>query len=131
MRNPLFIVLLILCGEFLYAQSSISNFNKYWFYRDRLKKRFMVEGPNQGESLVAPRIQRINNSAGVVDQYLYHYGDQTIQMGWYLGVLATEYRLLANHSQPTANTERELYHAMKAFERLDLNAEIHKKTKQL
>jgi hypothetical protein len=131
MKKALLFLFVSIFIKDVYCQSAQSNFNKYWFYRDRLKKRFMVEGPNQGESLVAPRIQRINNSAGVVDQYLYHYGDQTIQMGWYLGVLATEYRLLANHSQPTANTERELYHAMKAFERLDLNAEIQPKTKQL
>jgi hypothetical protein len=127
------IVLLILINSAfceLYCQNAESNFNKYWFYRDRLKKRFLIEGIKQSESLIAPRIE--HKDIGTTDEaYLYHYGDQTIQMGWYLGVLATEYRLLANHSQPTANTERELYHAMKAFERLDLNAEIQPKTKQL
>jgi hypothetical protein len=126
MKHIIFLIIAFLLVSIdIYSQTAQSNFNKYWFYRDRLKKRFMVEGPNQGESLVAPRIEKLYPNKSN-KQYLYHFGDQTIQMGWYLGVLATEYRLLANHSQPTANTERELYHAMKAYERLDLNADSKK-----
>jgi hypothetical protein len=42
----------MLCND-VKAQSASQNFNKYWFYRDRLKKRFMVEGASQGQSIVA------------------------------------------------------------------------------
>jgi hypothetical protein len=49
----------MLCNDVI-AQSASQNFNKYWFYRDRLKKRFMVEGSGQGQSIVIPTIERQN-----------------------------------------------------------------------
>ncbi len=50
-------------------------------------------------------------------------GDATIYLGWYIGVLATEYRLLKNNLQDTTDVVYELYCALKAFERLDWVAE--------
>jgi hypothetical protein len=47
----------MLCNDVI-AQSASQNFNKYWFYRDRLKKRFMVEGGQQGQSIVVYQINQ-------------------------------------------------------------------------
>jgi len=43
----------------------------------------------------------------------------------YMGVLATEYRLLKNAGQPTDTTIQELYYALRAFNRLDEEAESY------
>jgi hypothetical protein len=49
--------------------------------------------------------------------------DATLNLGWYIGVLATEYRMLKNHGAPTAEVERDLWNALEAYERLDRMAE--------
>lgn len=59
----------------------------------------------------------------VRDRGLISYGDATIQMGTYLAVLASEWALLNANNQPTLDTERKLYLALKAINRLDYYAE--------
>ena len=51
------------------------------------------------------------------------WGDQTINTGYYMGILATEYHQLAKNNQKTNQTVKELYYALWAINRLDLNAE--------
>jgi len=46
-----------------------------------------------------------------------------LQLGNYIGVLATEWALLKRDNMSTANTERELYYALQAVDRLDLAGE--------
>ncbi len=46
-----------------------------------------------------------------------------IQIGNYLGILATEWALLHRDGKSTANTEKELYYALLALDRLDNNGE--------
>jgi hypothetical protein len=65
--------------------------------------------------------ENIGNLTGLADQIT--WGDASADLGWYIGVLATEYRLLLNQGENTSDTELELYYALKAYERLDFHAE--------
>lgn len=108
--------LFLFCCNFVQAQGNQTNLDKYWHYRYRLVNYFMVVGDGPGESLPAS----IRNK--------WQFGalgwDETPRyMGWYLGVLATEYRLLANNGQDLNQTKKELYYALKSLERLDKKAE--------
>lgn len=99
----------------------IANMKKYWWYRYRLVNDFMVKGEGPGKSL--PMEER--------DQYLQpiakiaKWGDCTINLGHYIGVLATEYALLSEQGQPTDTTKQELFYAISAINRLDNNAEAY------
>ena len=48
-----------------------------------------------------------------------------MRLGWYIAVLDTEYKLLNNQGLDTYQTRKELYYALEAFNRLDLNAESY------
>lgn len=52
-----------------------------------------------------------------------HFGDAPVYQGYYIGVLATEYRLLQANGQNTDRTLTELYYALEAINRLDEKAE--------
>ncbi|MFY8165785.1 MAG: hypothetical protein ACOVJ8_04265, partial [Sediminibacterium sp.] len=126
-----------------YSQSistSYQNHAKYWYYRTRLRNDFLLVGPNQGMSI--PMQQRgykyypsttvnlssnanytFNNNSLDPDGEMPHWGDAMGDLGYYIGVLATEYELLHMNSQNTDSTIKELYYALYAFNRLDINAE--------
>lgn len=109
------------------------NFNlnianeKYWYYRNRLMY-FVKPGLNQGESNVAGNrnLRHSSPSEPQNDQNL-KFGDQPLYLSYYIGVLATEYKLLSdNHnvngtdnSVAINNTLVELYYAFEAFKRMD------------
>jgi len=123
LRNSLLIVVLIS----LLTQTGTGQTNplfpefheKYWFYRERLKY-FVEPGRGIGESIMLDT--RNSNLYGE-----YRVGDQTYDMGWYMGILATEYYLLnqSGQSQDVLNqTLTELYYAMRAFTRLDMCEEF-------
>jgi len=112
-----------------FGQTSWADQNRYWYYRYRLVDEFLVRGEESplncdvasGYSLPAGKTYTTNQVAGQnIDM---DWGDATSYLGWYIGVLATEYKLLTDNSQPTEATKRELYYAMKAYERLDTKAE--------
>ncbi len=118
--------LLLLCANItaLLGQSVEQNLDKYWQYRHKLVEQYMLVGDGQGYSLPAsyinPGLERMK------------WSDNTIWLGWYLGVLATEYHLLHNaryQEYNTGNATREqenlneLYYALKALIRLDETAE--------
>ncbi len=104
----------------LIAQDPTTNLNKYWHYRWRLKNYFMSVGPNIGQSIPAQIRNGYYGSA--VNKYLYWF-DGERALGWYIGVLATEYRLLKDNPNNTANdwneTVKELWYALHAVYRLD------------
>lgn len=94
------------------------NMKKYWFYHYRLLNDFMAKGDKPGES--QPMGQRaLNNPANQIAKW----GDGTLCLAQYISVLATEYKLLRDNNQPTDTTIQELYYALRAFNRLDYNAE--------
>ena len=104
-----------------HADTTAQNLDKYYRLRARLLTDFTSAGPAQGQSQPAP--ERTDA------QGLMKWGDGTIALGFYLGVLATEHYLLANpgrypgadHGDATRldRTREELYNALLAMERLD------------
>lgn len=97
------------------------NLQKYWYYRWRLKNDFLRVGHLPGQSLP---IQSRQGYPGIPD---IEVADATIYLGFYLGVLATEYKLLCSgqNTYELFITETELYYALKALERLDKYGEAY------
>jgi hypothetical protein len=97
----------------------LNNMKKYWFYHYRLVNDFMTKGEAQGQCCIMG--ERSHGSLGTSTEA--KWGDQTVILGQYISVLATEYRLLRSANQPTDTTLQELYYALKTFNRLDYEAE--------
>jgi len=103
------------------ADSTAQDLAKYRRLRQRLVSDFVSVGTDPGQSQPAPER---TDSAGLMK-----WGDGTIALGFYLGVLATEHYMLANPAQfpgadggnstQLASTDEELYDALAALERLD------------
>ena len=96
-----------------------SEQNKYWYYRERLKW-FVMPGNSPGQSFVAAaRNMGVNNS--LYDKSLKFTQPHTVN-GYYIGVLATEYRLLINNNQQEDawTTLSELNLALDALLRTDM-----------
>jgi|GEM_PF-3196022 len=108
-----FLICLCLNIHFIISQTNEQNLEKYWHYRYRLTHQFMVVGDGNGESLPAD-IRNLYNGD------ILHFGETPVQLGYYLGVLATEYHLLKKNNQNTSQTLTELYYALSAAARLDL-----------
>ncbi len=101
---------------FTYCQTE-SNLSKYWFYRQRLKDKFILLSPNNEQGTNIPAI--------TIDGNTLRWDDGNSSFSHYLGILATEYRLLKNNDKNYTQTLRELKWALKAFDRLDETAEYH------
>lgn len=122
------LISIIFIGFFSFSQNSEieNNIIKYWNYRNRLTHNFISVGSKAGQSLpFGTRNERENPHLS--------QGEGPIMLGQYIGVLATEYKLLKQNNQDTQQTLKELYYALYAFNRLDLIAETvngyHKKPK--
>src|SRR5687767_13929210 len=104
-----------------HADTTAEDLAKYWRLRDRLVTEFTSVGPDPGQSQPAPER---NDTHGILI-----WGDGTIALGFYLGVLATEHHVLthpdtfagadAGDASRLDRTLGELYHALLALERLD------------
>ena len=135
-------VTVLLCSlqQFLYSQIGGYTLNggihyKYWHYRQKLISDFLVIGNEDpltcqftkgtskfgGSGLSIPACWRYETSDPTLNHY--NWGDGTGELGWYIGVLATELRLLYNYNQDYTSTQYELYCALKAYERLDRSCE--------
>ena len=107
------------------ADTTAQNLDKYRRLRQRLVTDFASVGTGQGQSEPAPER---TDSAGLMK-----WGDGTIALGFYLGVLASEHYILSHPAQfpgadggdatQLAHTDEELYDALLAFERLDNSAD--------
>ena len=86
----LFLFLLFACS--LQAQTEWDNFQKYCTYRHRFSTYFTVIGEQQGECMVIGNRNRYLSTRIC-------YGQHGIQMGYYMGMLATEYALLQRYGQ--------------------------------
>jgi MYXO-CTERM domain-containing protein len=103
------------------AATTQENFAKYTKLRQRLATDFMVVGDGPGYSQPA---EARNDGQGFIK-----WADSTINLGFYMSVLATEYHLKSNASiYPGADNKEanaaqktldELYYALYAMERLD------------
>lgn len=125
-----FLILMATCLSpiFLLAQNEMANREKYWNFREKLVTDFLKVGHCQGCSVPAEKYELVtitseNNEQKTIRK-LNFGADATANLGWYMGVLATEFYLLKKENQSTQNTERELYFALLAFDRLDANAEL-------
>jgi hypothetical protein len=123
MKAKLTFALLCYCLNFsmiLLAQTE-PNQKLYWDYRDRLKKTFMKIGADKGESLPMEWFDFDADCRGVspTNKGVIHWADGMTYLGDYLGVLATEYRLLKNSNQDVTGTLSELYYALNAINRVD------------
>jgi hypothetical protein len=111
MRKIIVIGLLFLFNSNISLEGQVAlstNQAKYWHYRARLINHFLVIGPNQGESLPAGIRNQTNSS--IAD-----WGDGPVYLGYYIGVLATEYRLLLQNNKNTDQTLTKLYYAINAI----------------
>lgn len=109
-----------------FAQTDELNFKKYWKFRDNFRENYVKIGPFQGEGLPAGRRNPgacIDNIDFAGDKGWMYWGDGMIRQGHYIGFLATEYYLLKNHGQDVTAVLNELYYALNAINRVDLNAE--------
>jgi hypothetical protein len=107
------------------ADSTQDNLDKYYSLRQRLVTEFTSVGGDQGESQPAP--ERMDGIARM------KWGDGTIALGFYLGVLASEHYLLTHpgtfpgaddgDAAQLGRTRDELYYALRALERLDHSAD--------
>lgn len=116
----------LLIGDFAtYAQLGEQEYAKYWYYRHRLRTEFMVlgEGPECSDGRGAEYGGNLGYSIPAHQIYTraknIKWADGTIDLGFYIAVLATEYQLLDEGGHDTENTLNELYMALKAYERLD------------
>lgn len=121
----------------IFAQNNLLNESKYWMWRDRLVNDWMV--PNFTGDYVHKGRGIIFKDRGIGECDYYDYSthsiiridggfdvsDEGFELGKYLIVLATEWRLLFNSGLPTEQTEAELYWALKTIDRLDYDAETY------
>ncbi len=102
-----------------------ANTSKYWQYRQRLTSQYLLVGAGQGYSLPAEFRNTLYN--------FIKFSDTTCNLGWYIGMLATEFHMLShpeiypNFNMGDANrlnqTKTELYYALLAMDRLDVTGE--------
>jgi len=110
----------IICTHISKAQSLFINNEKYWNYRERLVNDFMLGvGPEIGYSF--PFMERYRGLKST--ESVLYWDDATIGLGYYIAVLATEYRLLELNNKNTKATIRELFYALEALNTLDYKAE--------
>lgn len=112
---------LVSIGSRASGATTSENLAKYTRLKQRLAKEFMVVGTGPGNSI--PATERSDGEGFI------KWADATINQGWYIGVLASEYHLRTNVAlypgadggNPTAKdaTLEELYQALFAMERLD------------
>lgn len=125
-RKTILILLYILHVGIFYGQTSeVDLHKKYWYYKSRFNNDFISIGTNTGQSIPF-------NQRGFNEDYTYtaptatlKTGDGTVQLGIYISVLATEYRLLKDKGQFDAlpRVKHELFCALNAVNRLDYFAE--------
>ncbi len=108
MKNFIFFIYAVFFILELQAQNSAYIFKnesiKYWYYRDRLKY-FVYPGTEEGNSVIMTKRNDWGQESGDpewdwVDQYNGVAWGQTHKInGYYIGMLATEYKLLKDNEQ--------------------------------
>lgn len=140
MRTPcltlIFLMLFSSCSGKLENVDDLSPFFNsqsmsaiYWKYRNRLRTHFVRIPVNAAEAdLPGYGLPATGLDCGTGAKW----SDSTLHLGWYIGMLALEHYLVRNNIYPVerenqlrdlAQTESELFGALKALERLDRNAE--------
>jgi hypothetical protein len=101
------------------AQVFHTESEKYWYYRDRMKY-FVYPGNQEGNSIIITN-RNANRpygySSGGWRPGIYNsveFGQTYKSMGYYIGFLATEFKLLQQNNQDLSNTLIELNFVMDA-----------------
>ncbi len=96
--------------------------NKYLTYRERLLNEWIIISPNVEQFGVnIPAVDRRIDASG--NPIWVSWSDGNSNFNHWLGILATEYRLLKNNNQNYNPTLEMLVYALMAIERLDLYSE--------
>ena len=119
-KSSVIAIVLFLCWNNLFCQYD----QKYWNYRERFRKYFTVVGSGQGESNVLV-IRNGKQDAVEAGSTEIRVGNQMMNLGDYIAMLAMEYKILSEAGQNTNQTAQELYYALYAFNRIDYIAETH------
>lgn len=116
-----------------YSQDYVTLHNRYWYYRTRLRNDFMKVGLSNGCSIPMGQRGLGYEPYGTTPNYFFtddpssgsttKWGDAMGELGYYIGVLATEYNLLSRNNQETDSVRYELYCALQALNRMDYYAE--------
>lgn len=137
MKHLFLAVAVVLTAGWSVAQTDPVNLQKYWKLRNNFRENFIKIGSEPGASLPVRSLRPLicvdnytadgtggnqtpqgNGSHGEIK-----WGDGMIRHGYYLGLLATEYRLLKDADQDVTGVRNELYYALNAINRLDYFAE--------
>jgi len=119
-----FPVLCLLLLKLCQAQYHPHNSQKYFNYRDRFRANFNSIGPAPGQSLPLVRMCA-GEGRNAARKDVLHGGEQTFQLGTYIGFLGTEYALFSRSGMDLSQTIEELYYALESFNRLDYFAETY------
>jgi len=95
------------------------NLQKYSDYRHSLEENFVVVSPNDEQGSNIPALS-INPWTQTLD-----FSDGNGSMPYFIGLLATEYALLARTGQDVTHTKEMLNYALNAVDRLDREAESY------
>lgn len=122
MKGKRFLICITFCFTSVWAQPT-QNLKKYWRYHERFKN-YVVTGHCQGCSLPS-KARELSfwfspPNSNIIGSGHQNYEDETIHLGHYIGVLATEFALFDKHGIPANN---DLWYALEAFNRLDQTAE--------
>lgn len=102
--------------------SQNTNLEKYWIYRERAKN-FIAPGLENGMGIPAnarKRIWKVDNT-GYKQSII--YDDAPWNLGYWIGNLAMEYHLLSIDNGDLTETKRDLFFALNAINRLDIELE--------
>ncbi|MBI5541987.1 MAG: T9SS type A sorting domain-containing protein [Bacteroidia bacterium] len=119
MRKIIFLILFVNVYINSFAQSGTENMLKYWHYRNRLNY-FVIPGTRQGESEIISQRNDFTEDVGLHPDPFHKIssnGQHGVYFGYYLSMLATEYKLLSDNGQTNeaANTLHEINLALNQF----------------
>ena len=128
MKKVMLLSVIVIYCAIIFAQTDDLNQKKYWKFRNNFRRDFVKIGPSEGESIpIATRrpIACKDNAGDGPNKGTVRWGDGMIFQGHYIGFLATEYALLKKRNLDVTSTLNELYYALNAINRSDLNAEYY------
>ena len=119
MKKLIFLLFLYTTIFSIQGQTPQKNLQKYWDYRQQLEEKFVWVSPcnEPGSNIPASKINTHIRGTSI------SWDDGNKILPYYIGLLATEYRLLKDNNINYTRTRDELYYTLLAFERLDMTAE--------
>jgi len=107
MRKKLFLLILFQLSFIynIFSQTNEENIEKYWNYKNRLKYYVNPVSlntiSNAGEGLIMTARNWPGDPNHIASDIYGSYGQQNITLGYYIGVLATEFKLFMDNGQTT------------------------------